>query len=233
MFARLVPLGCLVFAPVCLNAQVPLERVEVKTSQSAAYTPGGTVRIEGTAQELDVETWDEPRVEATLVRTEYVGPADRDNMKKKLERLAVSVVKNGNDVSVTTTFPHRNFLGRWFRGKTNADVHCRVMVPRNAKLFVRHQNGNLTVYGVTGDIDAKVHYGDIVLQLPDPEQSAFQARVNMGGIFSDYAGKIPHKVWVGRDYSAPAGSGRKITAHVDIGGITLVKMFAHSSTATY
>lgn len=233
MLARLLPLGCLVFGPVLLDAQVPLERVEVKTLQSAAYTPGGTVRIEGTAQELDVETWDEPRVEATLTRTEYVGPSDRDNMKKNLARIGVAVAKSGNDVSVTMTFPHRNFLGRWFRGKTDADVHCHVMVPRNARLFVRHQNGNLTVYGVTGDIDAKVHYGDIVLQLPDPGQYGFKARVNMGGVFSDYPGKIPHKVWVGRDYSAQAGSGNKITAHVDIGGITLVKMFPQSSTATY
>jgi hypothetical protein len=233
MLARLMPLGCLVLAPVFLNAQVPLERVEVTTSHSADFTPGGTVRIEGTAQELNVEAWDQPRVEATLTRTEYEGPAGKDNTKKNLERIGLTVQKSGNDVAVTMKFPSRNFLARWFLGKTNADVVCRVMVPRNAKLLVRHQNGSLTVYGVAGDIDAKVHYGDITLQLPDPGQSGFKTRVNMGSIFSDYPGKIPHKVWVGRDYSAEAGSGHKITAHVDIGGITLVKMFPQSSTATY
>ncbi len=233
MIPRLAPLALLVLAPFAIEAQVPLQRVDVTTAQSAAYTPGATVRIEGTAGELNIEAWDEPRVEATLTRSEYTGPAKKDNTKKKLAQIGVAVEKSGNDIAVTMKFPSRHFLGRWFRGKTNANIVCRVMIPRDAKLLVRHQNGSLTTYGVVSDIDAKVHYGDIVLQLPDPAPYNFQTRVNMGGVFSDYAGKQQRKVLVGRSYAAQTGTGHKITAHVDIGGITLVKMFPQSTTAGY
>ena len=208
-----------------LEANAPLQPVDVKTTGSADYAAGGTVRIEGTAGELNIETWDQPRVEATLTRTEYVGASERDAVQKRLEKIGLEVRKQGNDVAVTLTTPSRHFWMRWLRGKTDASLECRVMVPRDAKLLVRHEDGSVLVYGSDADIDATVRFGDLVLQLADPGQYAMDAKVHMGGVYTDYSGKDHERLLVGQTFASEgAASGHKVRLRVGIGGIDIVKM---------
>lgn len=220
---QLAPLA--LFSLFGLHAQAPLEPVNVKTVAAADYTAGATVRIEGTAGELNIETWDQPRVEATLVRTEYADASDRNEAQKRLEKIAMPVTKQGNVVAVRLETPKRFFLMRWLRGKTNAALECRVMVPRDAKLVVRHQNGSVLVYGSAADIDATVHLGDLTLQLADPGQYAFDAAVRVGGVYSDYSGKFHGRRWVGQKFATDGGgNSHKVRLRVGIGGIEISKM---------
>ena len=76
------------------------------------------------------------------------------------------------------------------------------MVPRDAKLVVRHENGSVFVYGAANDVDAKARFGDIVLQLADPGQYGINAKVNVGGVYTDYSGRYRHPVLVGRSTRA-------------------------------
>lgn len=230
MIRRIAPLALLTLATAAIEvptikAQAHLEPVEVKTVHSAEFAPGATVRIGGTAGELNIEAWDQPRVEATLTRTEYADADERDHIKKHLERIGLTVAKHGNDIAVELNAPKRNFIMRWLRGKTNATLVCRVMVPRDAKLVVRHDNGSVFVYGAAGNIDAKAHFGDIVLQLADPGRYAIDAKVKLGGVYTDYSGKSRHPVLVGEKFAsqAPAGA-HTVTLRVAIGGISIVKM---------
>ncbi len=230
MIRRIAPLALLILAAAAIEtraieASTPEQPVEVKTVQSADFARGGTVRIGGTQGELNIETWDQPRVEATLTRTEYTDADERDRMKRKLQRIGLAVEKHGSDVAVEVQIPKRIFIARWLRGKTNATLVCRVMVPRDAKLVVRHENGSVFVYGAANDIDAKARFGDIVLQLADPGQYGINAKVNVGGVYTDYSGRYRHPVLVGEKYAsdAPAG-GHTVTLRVEIGGISIVKM---------
>jgi hypothetical protein len=206
-------------------AAQPLQPVEVRTTQSADFTPGSTIRIGGTAGELNIATWEQPRVEATLSRTEYANAREQDRVKKNLERIAITVKKSGNDVDVEMTAPKRNFLARRLRGKTNADVIVRVMVPKNAKLAIDHGNGSVIIYDAGGDIDARAHFGDIVLQLAHADQFAIDARVTVGGIYTDYAGKYRRPLLIGNKFVSAAAAGaraRRVTARVAMGGISIV-----------
>ncbi|MGH9564832.1 MAG: hypothetical protein ACRD4I_02510, partial [Candidatus Angelobacter sp.] len=80
----MMPRIALLTAALCTAgaAQSPLQPVDVTTVKSADAAAGAAVRIEGTAGELNIETWDEPRVEATLTRTEYARPGRRDAVKR-------------------------------------------------------------------------------------------------------------------------------------------------------
>lgn len=223
MFRRIASFGLLTFAAAALQAKAPLQPVEVKTVQSAEYTPGATVRIAGTAGELNIETWDEPRVEATLTLTEYADARERDSVKKDLDHIGLMVEKHGNQIAVQLKAPKRHFWARWLRGKTDATLTCRVMIPRGANLVVRHEDGSVMVYGAGGDIDAATRFGDIVLQLADPGQYAIDAKVKLGGVYTDYSGKYRGRV--GEKFVSEAGAGpHKIRLRVGIGGIDILKM---------
>lgn len=214
--------GLFLFAASFAAAQ-PLQPVEVRTTQAADFTAGAAVHISGTAGELNIGTWDQPRVEATLSRTEYANAREQDRVKQRLERIAITVQKSGNDIDVAMTVPKRNFLARRLRGKTNADVSVRVMVPRTAKLVIDHGNGSVVVYDSSGDIDARAHFGDIVLQLAHADQFAIDARVNVGGIYTDYAGKYRRPLLVGNKFVSPGAAGaHRVTARVAMGGISIV-----------
>ncbi len=220
-FALLALIVCAVPA----NAKTPLQPVDVKTVQSADYTAGETVRITGTAGELNVETWDQPRVEVTLTRSDYADAKDRDELKKKLERITVTVEKKDGAIDIQLNVPKRRFWARWLYGKTDATLTCLVRAPRDAKLVVRHQNGSVLVYGSNADIDASAHFGDIVLQLADPGQYAIDAKVRTGSVYSDYPGNSHGRVTLGENYRSEAGEGaHKVRLRVAIGGISIVKM---------
>jgi hypothetical protein len=226
MTTRLAPVALLVLAASSMTqAKAPMESVDVKTVKSADFTAGATVRIAGTAGELNIETWDQPRVEATLTRSEFADADERAEAKQKLERIGLSVGKHGNEITVEMTAPKRSFLGRWVRGKTNATVVCRVMVPRDAKLVVRHEDGSVMVYGAASDIDATARFGDIVVQLADPARYAIDARVKVGGVYTDYMGKDRQRRWVGQSFVSDSAAGaRAIHLRVGAGGISIVKM---------
>lgn len=205
-------------------ASTPQQPIDVKTVQTADFTRGGTVRIGGTQGELNIETWDQPRVEATLTRTEYTDADERDQMKRKLGGIGLAVQKRGSDVEVAVTIPKRIFIARWLRGKTNATLVTRVMVPRDAKLVVRHENGSVFIYDAANDVDAKARFGDIVLQLADPGRFGIDAKVNVGGVYTDYSGRYRHPVRVGEKFASSAPGGHAVILRVEIGGISIVKM---------
>ncbi len=208
-----------------------MQSVQAVTTKSVDFPAGGTITIGGTAGELDIEAWDQPRVEATLTRSEYADADERDEAKKKLEKIGLTVEKAGNDIAVELKTPHRHFLARLLRGKTNATLVCRVMVPRDAKLVVRHENGSVMVYGAAGDIDATARFGDVVLQLADPGQYAIDAKAKMGGVYTDYSGHYRTRILVGESLLSDASAGaHKIRIRVAIGGISIIKMGPVSTT---
>jgi hypothetical protein len=204
-------------------AKEPLQPVEVKTVQSAGYTPRATVRIGGTSGELNVETWDQPRVEATLSAVEYAEAHDREAVKRHLERIVIAVEKGGGDIDVNLKLPKRQFPGRLLRGKTNASLKITVMVPKDATLVIRHENGSVLVYDSDADIDARARFGDIVLQLANSRKYAFDARVRVGTVYTDYEGKYRQPVLVGQKFVTEGGpDAHRIMARVAVGGISIV-----------
>jgi hypothetical protein len=88
----------------------------------------------------------------------------------------------------------------------------RIRVPRDSRLAIRHSDGDVAVYDVSGAIDASVRTGDILMQLPAAGQYSLDAHCRFGGVYSEFP------VQTG---PAPA---KRVFLRVGIGGIAIQKM---------
>jgi len=203
--------------------------VQVVTTESVDYS-GGTIRLTSMYGELNVEMWEEPRVEVTATRTAFrhADSKDEEQGKAYLNRIKVAVKKAANgDVEVTTQFPGRNRFMRAIRGLGDFNLDYRVKVPRNARLEIRHGVGDVMIEGVDGDIDAKVKSGDIVVQLPSSGNYAIDAKTSLGTVYSDTDGKQGSSYLVGQRLEG--GSGHTVHLRVSVGGISIQRVRASST----
>jgi hypothetical protein len=226
MIRRVAPLALALCLP--LLPKTPLQPVQVVTTDQVDFAAGGTIHFEGSVGELNIEGWDQPQVRIVVTRFDYADPIDqdRDRMKSKLESITVRTEKrSATELLVTTTLPHRNFFVRKVRGKTDADINYRIMVPQDSHLIVHHGNGDVVLYNVGGDIEATAHVGSIVVQLRDPAQYAIDAHSGTGEVYSDYAGTDRTHLRLRDSFvaSAPAPA-HKVFLRVGIGPIDVVKM---------
>jgi hypothetical protein len=212
------PLAILFAACLPLLATPPLPRVESVTTERADFAPGGTIKIEGSTGEMSIEGWDQPSVEVTVTR--YTWDANAEHAKRSLDRVQVAKpVVSGTELRIVTT--RKKSLG--------VHVNYSIRVPRDSKLIIRHDTGDVVVYDVDGDIDATAKAGGILLQLPASEKYTIDAKNKFGGdIYSDYEGKT-HYTWVlmgdklESEVPAPA---HHLRLRVRFGGITIQKMAA-------
>ena len=225
MIRKVAPLALALCLPV-LASNIPLQQVQVVTTDQVDFAAGGTIRFEGSVGELNIEGWDQPQVRIVLTRFDYADAAAKDSLKSKLERITLKTDKrSGTELLVTTTLPHRNYFVRKVRGLTDAGLNYRIMVPRDSHVIVHHGNGDVVVYDVGGDIEATVGVGSIAVQLRDPGQYAIDARTRAGELYSDYSGKDRTHLWVRESFVAPAAApAHKVFLRVKIGPIDVIKM---------
>lgn len=193
------------------------ERVEVVTTDHADIAPNGLVRIEGATGELNIVAWDKPSVEVTADRYAFEEAKDKDKTTAKLKRIDVMKMVSGAGELTITTMKH----------ETGIHIDYQIMVPREARLIIRHHVGDVVVNDVGGDIDARTGAGDIVVQLPEMERYAVNAKTRFGGIYSDF--NEARHTYVGQrlveDISRTDAKGpsHRIDLHVDVGGISIQK----------
>jgi hypothetical protein len=201
-----------------LLASPPLPRVESVTTEKADFAPGGTIKIEGSTGELNIEGWDQPSVEVTATR--YMWDANAARAKRDLDRVQVAKpIVTGTELTIVTT--HKKSI--------SVHVNYNIRVPRDSKLIIRQGSGDVVVYDVAGDIDATAKAGDILLQLPASGKYSIDAKNKAAGdIYSDYEGKS-HYTWVlmgDKLESEAAAPVHHLHLRVRFGGITIQKMAA-------
>ncbi len=214
----------LLFALVLMGN--PKQPVQVVTTDKVEFASGGTIRLNGSVGQLNIEGWDRPEVEVTLTRYTYGEgvAARREELTKELNLIKATIQGQGTkELVITTQLPPRNAITRLFRGKTSWDVDYRIKVPRDSKLVARHDGGDLTVYDVAGDIEADDPHGSILLLVPDAQYS-ISARCTWGDIYSDFDGTTTRHV-TGQSFvhAAPAGA-HKLDVRVGRGGIKIQQM---------
>ncbi|SPE35698.1 exported hypothetical protein [Candidatus Sulfopaludibacter sp. SbA3] len=205
------------------GAKAPERSLQVITTEQADYA-GGTIRVDDAYGQMNVESWDQPRVEITVTRTAFRHntPKEQEEGKAYLNQIQVTVKKAGDDLEISSHFPGRNRLVRAIWGLGDFNLDYRLKVPRNAKLAIRHGVGDVTVHDVAGDLDATVRSGDIVVQLPDPEKYAIDAQVRLGDIYTDYDGTHRSPWLVGQKFDT--GSGHSVKLRVGVGGISIQRI---------
>jgi hypothetical protein len=213
-----------------LAAKAPKTAVPVITDEKVEFAPGGAIEMTGSVGELNIEAWDGPGVQITVTRSTYRAdtPQARDRAQRQLSAIKVTAErKSPAELSIHTTLPPRGFWAAVARRGRNYQLDYRIRVPRDTKLALRHGDGDVVVHDVSGDIDASVHVGDIVVQLPRAGAYSFDAQSGFGGVYSDFPGTY-HTGHLVSDRFAQSGTGASKQVHlrVGIGGISIQKAAA-------
>jgi hypothetical protein len=210
-----------------LLAKVPLQPVQLTNTDHVEFAPGGTIRFTGSTGQLDVEGWDRPEVEITVAKSTYRSntPKERDEATQELNLVrVVAERKSDGELVISTSYPSRK-LTRPFRGKTDLNLEYHIKVPRDSRLVIRHESGDVRLYDLTGEIDAASRAGDMVLLLPPSGRYSIDARCRIGGVRSDFEGKHGTPYLVGdrfdEETQAPAS---RVHLRVGLGGIQILKM---------
>lgn len=208
---------------VALPAFAAKQRVDLVTTDHADFAPGGVIHVEGSTGELNITGWDQPSVQVITTRYTFVEDRNKEKANERLKLVeALKVTSANGEMTIAATH------------KRDPRVHVdyQIMVPRNSRLAIHHRIGDVVVTNVAGDIDATERFGDIVVQLPEPEHYAIDAKCKIGTIYSDFNDARRHFVGerLVQDSAADAkgadakGPSRKINLRVGTGGITVQKL---------
>ena len=157
----------------------------------------GTLTMDTRMGDIQVEGWDEPRLEIIAEKVVEAGNA------KKAEPLyeQVEVVLEGQDkkVLLRTVYPGRR-LWRPFRGESKLSVNFRIHMPYDANLVMRCVDGEVRTMGLTRQQEINLNYGDVEINVPSVYRlRSLNARSILGYVQSDLHGENS------------AGWGRRIT----------------------
>jgi hypothetical protein len=215
------------------------QKVQVSKTEKVDFPANGTLRFQNSTGELTIEGWDQPGVEITTTKSsmeEYL-PGDRAKATRELDRVQISTKRNGDELVVTTEFPHHRAFP-WvtpLQTVTNFDLEYRIKVPRNAKLVVRHEDGEVHVDDVTGNIQVTARQGLIALRVVSEMPPAIDAKSHIGTVDSDFAGKetlqplhFGHTFVEGAASAAGTG-GQSLHLRIGFGDIVILK--AHQPKA--
>lgn len=226
---------CALFAPCLLpGVDASPQIVEVSKTDRMDFPVNGTLRVQNSTGELTIEGWDQSGIEITTTksRKEARPAADREKVMKDLDRVRISAKRNGEELVLTTEYPrHRAFP--WvspLQTVTNFDLVYLVKVPRSAKIIVRHDDGDVYIDDVAGNIEAKARQGMIALRLVREASPVIDAKSDWGSVNSDFAGKeTRHPFPFGHSFVEAASAPQNLHLRIGYGDIVILK--AHEPKA--
>jgi len=232
--SKLIGFGicCLLHASESTRPQTPQappqapDKVSVSNTERSDFPSGGTLHLKNSIGELTIEGWDQAGLEITTIKSSKVGVEgqERDKAVKLLDQVKIVTERKGDEVTVSTSFPKHSKIARPFLGMTDFDLEYRIKVPRNAKLTVEHDLGEVHIDDIRGEIHADNYMGLITVRVPDG-QYAIDAKTKLGAVNSDFLGDEKSKKWLGHTFlaSGPADA-QKVFLRVKYGDIIVLKM---------
>lgn len=206
--------------------------------QSSEFAPGGTLRVDGSYDDLYIEGWDRSRIEVLVTRFmpyEY-DLANPQHAARNLETVgAVLERKSPTEMAITTTLPPRKGLIAHLAltSKTNhVRIEYHIHVPHDTKLVIHHDVGMVSVSDVSSDVEAICHRGDIVLFLQGSGTYSIDAKNKLGKVSSDFAGTSIARFLVGQQFKgADSTAAHHLYLRMGFGGITLKPILPESEPA--
>ncbi len=195
---RAAPFALLILSAALVSAQ-DARIVEVgKSPVEAKVTSGSLLRMNLCSSGIDVIDRDE-----NVLRVSY--HADRDDAQHDV-RVRIQISGDRADLRVSGC-PRNNF-------------RVTIEVPKNSGLYVRMFAGELNVRNVTGDKNVELDFGQLTMDLGNPDQYAHVgASVNSGEVNA-----IAFNVSKGglfRSFSRSGPGKYRVHAHVGAGEVDL------------
>ena len=231
-FSAVFLLGAFAAIP-SLHAE-EFKQVQVTSTERLNFAPGGLIRLDNSYGDLSIEVWDQPAVEITVIKSMPFNYKlnQPEQATQHLERVAIKTDRRSDtELAISTTLPtHNRFLSPTLSKTTTGSVgvQYQVRVPRDSRLSIKHGTGYVSVTGVSGDIEASVGRGDIMLWLP-PGSYSIDAKTKLGPVSSELEGATLSQYVVGQRLTAanPPPSHR-LHLRMGFGGITILKTLPES-----
>jgi hypothetical protein len=202
-------------------------------TETLTLAPNATIRLEDSFGDINIEGWNQPQVEITVIkRLPYDTEKPKSDKDLKMVKVA-SDRKSDNELVISTTVAtHDSLFSSVARTKTDVLLEFQIHAPRDSKLVIHHGDGSVIVNNILGDIDAKSSRGDIVVIVPDPESRLVDARTKFGPIAADYSGDTHRKHLIGQSLvSGKTSDSPFIHLRMGYGGITLKTLPKEAYTA--
>ncbi len=214
-----------VWAPALQLAAEAPPKLEVTETQKSEFPANGVLHLKHLAGETTVEGWDGTDLELTTVKytmVDYTGK-DREKASRLMQEIHTAAQRHGDEVTVETSAPKLSrFLLLTFG--IRVDVEYRIKVPRNGRLVVDRQSGEVHIIDVRGDIRAHVLQGLITLMLPADGNYAIAAHATVGDVISDFAGERRNKSWrFSHSFTNSATAAHKLDLQIRFGDIIIRK----------
>jgi hypothetical protein len=222
-------LGGLCVACLLLADDAAQQKVQVSKTEKVDFPAGGTLRLQNSSGELIIEGWEQPGVEITTTKSskDAYTPADRAKAMRDLDSIQVSTKRNGDELAVTTEFPHHRAFPYVspLSVVTNFDLEYRIRVPRNAKVIVKHEDGEVHVDGVAGNVQVTARQGLITLRLAGETQPSIDAKSDAGSVISDFAGNETRRPWPfgHRLIEGTSAASQNLQLRIGFGDIVILK----------
>lgn len=173
-----------------LAADEAKQPAQVVSTERMDFASGGTLRLKNSTGELTLEGWDQPGVEITTIKTTKAAydSKGRERAAGRLARIRIAAQRHGDELTIATDFPEHFLPTRIYRGATSFDLEYRIKAPRNARLAIDHDMGEVHIDGIAGEIHATDHMGLITVRLPEDGKYAIDAKSKLGAVDSDFAG---------------------------------------------
>jgi hypothetical protein len=194
------------------------------------FPAGGVLKLENSTGELTIEGWDQPGVEITTIKSTKRPYAEAEKSKATalLDPVKIQASRKDNEVVVHTDFPHRfgvPGIGSLHGAPTSFNLEYRIKVPRATRLTVAHNEGEVHVDNLAGDVQVKSHQGLITVHLIDPASVAIHAHSRSGKVDSDVPGTTKGNVLLGHNFTANnTAAGQKLDLDIGYGDVVILNM---------
>jgi hypothetical protein len=204
-------------------------KAQITKTDRVDFPPGGTLRLDNSIGEMTIVGWDRPDVEITTIKSTKAayGSQEREKAIQKLNGISIKAERRGDEVVITTEYPgYRVFPPPWpWHNNVNFDIEYRISAPRNARLVIDQEAGEVHVDEIAGDIHATLLKGALTLRLPD-DSYAIDAKSDVGSIFSDFPGQQrSRRLRLGTLFTAqPSSAAHKLYLRTGFGDIAITKI---------
>ena len=210
-----------------LLARDPSQEISTTHTERFSVTAPGSIQLENSFGQVDIEGWDQPDVEVTVVRSSehLYGEKDRAEAQRRLDSVQITAKQNGNDVVISTAYPPRNGFVHPLSRRSDIEIGYRIRAPRASKLMVDHNRGGVSAFDISGDIHATVVNGQITLTLPSGGRYSIDAQSKIGAVYSDFEGRDRRRKVLGEAFAGPATApAANLFLRVRIGDIVIAKL---------
>jgi hypothetical protein len=186
----------------------------------------GAIRLENSFGEVEIDGWDRPEVEVTVVRSSehLYDVKERAEAQRRLDSVQITAKQNGNDLVISTAYPPLNGFVHPLSRRSDIEISYRIQAARASKLIIDHNSGGVAVSNISGAIHATVINGQISLTLAAGGQYAIDARCTLGHVYSDFEGRDQSRWVLGekfdRQSTAPVTN---LYLRVRVGDIMILK----------